>query len=428
MTTLLKQVLKGQVYPAMGCTEPVSVALCAANASALHKGRIKKAVVFVDSATFKNGLGVRIPNTDGEKGNLLAAALGLLTAKPKLGMEILKGVSSSVLKKAKIMLEEKAVTIKVKNQKGFYIKTEVLFEDGYKTKAVISGCHTAVTYLEDNGRVLIDVKAEVKTGKSEGDFKRLLAKSSLADLVREAQNADDEDLAYIKEGALMNLAAAKKGANLKKVGFYLRELVKLGMLDKNLINSAKILASQAADARMDGIAVPVMSSGESGNQGIVAVLVPYHVGKRLKIKEKIILQSIALSHLLNGYVKAFTGDLAPICGCAIAAGVGASAAIVYQQKGADLKAITLAVNNIISDIGGMLCDGAKSGCALKVVSSVDSALRAAFMGMNHYGITEVEGFIGKTAEATIQNLSRISTVGMVKVDTTIVDIMKSKTK
>lgn len=428
MTTLLKQVLKGQVYPAMGCTEPVSVALCAANASALHKGRIKKAVVFVDSATFKNGLGVRIPNTDGEKGNLLAAALGLLTAKPKLGMEILKGVSSSVLKKAKIMLEEKAVTIKVKNQKGFYIKTEVLFEDGYKTKAVISGCHTAVTYLEDNGRVLIDVKPEVKTGKSEGDFKRLLAKSSLADLVREAQNADDEDLAYIKEGALMNLAAAKKGANLKKVGFYLSELVKLGMLDKNLINSAKILASQAADARMDGIAVPVMSSGESGNQGIVAVLVPYHVGKWLKIKEKIILQSIALSHLLNGYVKAFTGDLAPICGCAIAAGVGASAAIVYQQKGADLKAITLAVNNIISDIGGMLCDGAKSGCALKVVSSVDSALRAAFMGMNHYGITEVEGFIGKTAEATIQNLSRISTVGMVKVDTTIVDIMKSKTK
>lgn len=428
MTTLLKQVLKGQVYPAMGCTEPVSVALCAANASALHKGRIKKAVVFVDSATFKNGLGVRIPNTDGEKGNLLAAALGLLTAKPKLGMEILKGVSSSVLKKAKILLEEKAVTIKVKNQKGFYIKTEVLFEDGYKTKAVISGCHTAVTYLEDNGRVLIDVKPEVKTGKSEGDFKKLLAKSSLADLVREAQNADDEDLAYIKEGALMNLAAAKKGANLKKVGFYLSELVKLGMLDKNLINSAKILASQAADARMDGIAVPVMSSGESGNQGIVAVLVPYHVGKRLKIKEKTILQSIALSHLLNGYVKAFTGDLAPICGCAIAAGVGASAAIVYQQKGADLKAITLAVNNIISDIGGMLCDGAKSGCALKVVSSVDSALRAAFMGMNHYGITEVEGFIGKTAEATIQNLSRISTVGMVKVDTTIVDIMKSKTK
>ena len=414
MSTLLKQVLKHQVYPAMGCTEPVAVALCAANAAALHKGEIKKAVVWVDSATFKNGLGVRIPNTEGERGNLLAAALGLLIAKPKLGMEILKGATPALLKEAKFLLEQKAVTIKVKKRKDFYIEVNLLYKDGYKAKAVISGGHTSLNYLEDNGKILIDKKPELE---DKGDFKKVLARSSLADLIREAQNADKEDLAYIK-----------KGAKLKKVGFYLSDLVDKKMLDNNLINSTKILASRAADARMDGIAIPVMSSGESGNQGIVAVLVPYYVGKYLKVKEKTILQSIALSHLLNGYVKAFTGDLAPICGCAIAAGVGASAAIVYQQKGADLKAITLAINNIISDIGGMLCDGAKSGCALKVVSSVDSALRAAFMGINYYGITEVEGFIGESAEKTIQNLSRISTVGMVKVDNTIVDIMKKKNK
>ena len=171
-----------------------------------------------------------------------------------------------------------------------------------------------------------------------------------------------------------------------------------------------------------------MSTGGSGNQGIVAILVPYYVGKQLKIKEEKILKSIALSHLLNGYVKVFTGELAPICGCAIAAGVGAAAALVYQQKGADIKAITLAINNIISDIGGMLCDGAKSGCALKVVSSVDSALRSAFMGIKHYGITEAEGFVGASAEKTIQNLSKISNVGMLKVDSTIVGIMKKKIK
>lgn len=425
MSTLLKQVLKHQVYPAMGCTEPVAVALCAANAAALHKGEIKKAVVWVDSATFKNGLGVRIPNTEGERGNLLAAALGLLIAKPKLGMEILKGATPALLKEAKFLLEQKAVTIKVKKRKDFYIEVNLLYKDGYKAKAVVSGGHTSLNYLEDNGKILVDKKPELE---DKGDFKKVLARSSLADLIREAQNADKEDLAYIKKGALMNMRAAKEGAKLKKVGFYLSDLVDKKMLDNNLINSTKILASRAADARMDGIAIPVMSSGESGNQGIVAVLVPYYVGKYLKVKEKTILQSIALSHLLNGYVKAFTGDLAPICGCAIAAGVGASAAIVYQQKGADLKAITLAINNIISDIGGMLCDGAKSGCALKVVSSVDSALRAAFMGINHYGITEVEGFIGESAEKTIQNLSRISTVGMVKVDNTIVDIMKKKDK
>ena len=124
----------------------------------------------------------------------------------------------------------------------------------------------------------------------------------------------------------------------------------------------------------------------------------------MEAEETTILKSIALSHLLNGYVKVFTGELAPICGCAIAAGVGATAAITYQQRGNCVPAVTLAINNIISDIGGMLCDGAKSGCALKVVSSTDAAIRSAYMAIHDYGITEVEGFVGRTAEETIQNL------------------------
>jgi L-cysteine desulfidase len=177
---------------------------------------------------------------------------------------------------------------------------------------------------------------------------------------------------------------------------------------------------------MAGATVKVMSSGESGNQGVVAILVPYLVGKAFKIKETKVLKSIALSHLVNSYIKVFTGELAPICGCAVAAGVGASVAVVYQQKGADLKAATRAVNTVISDIGGMLCDGAKSGCALKVASSADSAIRAAYMAINGEGITELEGFIGATAEETIKNIARISKMGMDKVDRIILDIMSSK--
>jgi len=142
--------------------------------------------------------------------------------------------------------------------------------------------------------------------------------------------------------------------------------------------------------------------------------------------EDTILRSIGFSHLLNAYVKLFTGGLAPICGCAIAAGVGAAGAIVFQRKGADIRGITLAVNNVISDLGGMLCDGAKSGCSLKVVSSTDAAIRSAYMGMHHYGITELEGFVGRTAEGTIRNLGRISKDGMRHVDRTIVDIMLGK--
>ena len=177
---------------------------------------------------------------------------------------------------------------------------------------------------------------------------------------------------------------------------------------------------------MDGRAIPVMSSGESGNQGIVAILVPWNVGQAFRVADRTVLRSIALSHLLNAYVKLFTGGLAPICGCAIAAGVGAAAAIVYQRNGKDIPGLTLAVNNVISDLGGMLCDGAKSGCALKVVSSTDCAIRSAYMGLHHYGITEQEGFVGRSAEETIQNLGRISSVGMAAVDPTIVDIMLGK--
>jgi len=171
-----------------------------------------------------------------------------------------------------------------------------------------------------------------------------------------------------------------------------------------------------------------MSSGQSGNQGIVAILVPYNVGKYFRVDEKRILQSIALSHLVNSYVKCYTGSLSPLCGCAIASGVGAAVAIVFQQVGADRERMTLAVNNLISDLGGMLCDGAKSGCALKVASSTDSSILAAYMAIHHHGINESEGFVGRTAEETIWNLSTIGRMGMARADDTMLRIMEEKTR
>ena len=423
--TLLKQVLKYQVYPAMGCTEPVATALCTAKAASLVKGKIIKANIFVDNATYKNGLAVRLPNTKNERGNALAAALGLVIKKPELDMEILKEANTKKVKEAKKLLLNKIVQLKIKDTKNFHIETQILTDKKEKATSIIATHHNNFSYLALNGKVLLNKKEQ---NKQICPFNTLLKKATLADLIKEANKADTKDLTYIKKGVLMNLKAAKEGKKLKKVGYYLQSLVDKKILSENIVNNTKILCALAADARMDGAALPVMSSGESGNQGIVAILVPYNVGKALKIKEEIILRSIALSHLLNAYVKTWTGGLAPICGCAIAAGVGASAALVYQQKGPDIKKITLAINNIISDIGGMLCDGAKSGCALKVVSSVDSALRAAFMAINNYGISEIEGFVGQNAQITIKNLSKISNIGMINVDSTILNIMEEKTK
>lgn len=425
---VLKEVLKHQVYPAMGCTEPVSVALCAAHAACTLGEEVSSALFELDAGTYKNGCGVRIPNTDGEKGNLLAGAMGLLIARPELGMEILSAADASVLTRAKKLVTDKKIkaTVYAGDAAGFYISVTVTGVTGQTAQCVISGSHTALTRRVKNGAVLLDTQCAGGKPSDLCDFKEALKKASLADLMKWADSADAEDLAYIRKGVEMNLAASRAGDELKKVGYYLKELVQKGLLQPDLISSTKILTACAADARMDGRAVPVMSSGESGNQGVVTILVPWKVGQTMRVPEDIVLKSIALSHLLNGYVKAFTGELAPICGCAIAAGVGACAAIVYQQRGANVPAVTLAVNNIISDIGGMLCDGAKSGCALKVVSSTDSAIRSAFMAMNDYGITEVEGFVGRTAEQTIQNLSRISTVGMKAVDPMIVGIMQDK--
>jgi len=169
-----------------------------------------------------------------------------------------------------------------------------------------------------------------------------------------------------------------------------------------------------------------MSSGGSGNQGIVAILVPFQVGMFLRIEEPKIIQSIALSHLMNSYVKCFTGELSPICGCSIAGGVGAATAIVFQQCSKDMQKITLAVNNLTGDLGGMFCDGAKGSCALKVATSTDSVIRSAYMAMKGYGICQTEGFAGRTAEETIRNLGKISRQGMAKVDETILEIMIDK--
>ena len=237
---------------------------------------------------------------------------------------------------------------------------------------------------------------------------------------------DDDDYRYIQRGIEMNLCISKEGQQLGKVSHYISDLVNHEYRDEDVFSSCEVMTTAAADARMAGINLPVMSSGGSGNQGIVAILVPHYVGQRYDIPDKTIITSIGVSHMVNSYIKCFTGDLSPLCGCAIAAGVGAAVALVYQRAGRDIDKITLAVNNLVSDLGGMLCDGAKAGCALKVGTSTNSAIRSAQMALHNHGITQAEGFVGATAEQTIQNLSRIGDLGMALADDTMLDIMMNK--
>jgi L-cysteine desulfidase len=422
---ILKEVLKHEVFPALGCTEPIAVAHAAGIAAHKIDGDIEEISITVDPGVYKNGFAVIVPNTGGEKGNLIAGVLGALIKKPELKMEVLKDVKEEMIGRAKALIRAKKAKISYDSSKtDLYIEV-FLKTKGNSSRAVIENAHTNLVRLEKNNQTLFE-KKQKESNSAGKEYKAILKEMKISELIDSAQHMDDEDYDYIKRGIEMNLEISKAGQKLEKVGYYIFNSVNRGCLVNDVYLSSKILTASAADARMAGIDLPAMSSGGSGNQGIVSILVPYNAGKIFKIEEKIILQSIALSHLMNSYIKCFTGDLSPLCGCATAAGVCATAAIVYQQCGNDMEKITLAVNSLISDLGGMLCDGAKGGCALKVASATDSAIRCAYMALDNYGISHLEGFVGKTAEETIYNLSKISILSMPKVNETILGIMLDK--
>ncbi len=422
---ILSEVLKHDVFPALGCTEPTAVAYAASVAAKQLDGEISKIHISVDPGVYKNGFAVAIPNTEGERGNLMAGVLGALIKRPDVKMEIMSCVTKEILDHAKTLIQEQKADISCdRSKKRLYIDVFLCSEKD-SARAVIEGSHTNLVRVEHNDQE--QFKTDEAVGEvSDNEFRTALRKSNISKLVDLAEQIEQADYDYIKSGIDMNLRICKEGMSLRRVGHYISELVAKKQREDSIFSSCEVMTSSAADARMGGVNLPVMSSGGSGNQGIMAILVPYLVGKHYKLEEGVIVRSIALSHLMNSYIKCYTGDLSPLCGCSIAAGVGAVVAIVYQRAGKDMSKITLAANNLISDLGGMLCDGAKEGCALKVASSTNSAIRSAHMALNNHGITKMEGFVGPTTEETIRNLSQIGSIGMSMANDTMLNIMMEK--
>ena len=422
---ILNKILKHDVFPALGCTEPIAVAYAASVAAEQLHDEILAIDIKVDPGVYKNGFAVTIPNTHGERGNLIAGVLGTLIRRPDMKMEIMSCVNEDILRQAKTFIRSQKANISCDRSKRLLYIDVSLRTKNDTARAVVEGSHTNLVRLEHNARELFRSTDSLNhTGDNE--FRKNLKNASIADIVDMVEKIGQQDYNYIKRGIDMNLRVCKEGLSLHRVGHSIAELVAKNQMKDSILSSCQVMTSSAADARMGGLNLPVMSSGGSGNQGIVAILTPYLVGKHYDLEENVIVRSIALSHLINSYIKCFTGDLSPLCGCAIAAGVGAAVAIVFQKAGKDIPKITLAVNNLVSDLGGMLCDGAKEGCALKVASSTNSVIRSAHMALNNHGITQAEGFIGITAEETIRNLSRIGDIGMSRVNETMLNIMIEK--
>jgi L-cysteine desulfidase len=422
--TLFKEILTHEVYPALGCTEPISCAFAAATAAAELGEPVEGIRLRVDNGTYKNGAAVTVPHSGGQKGNLIAAVLGALLARPDRKLEVLCAVTDAIRRRAAALVDSGVCTLTaLEGGPGFRVEVE-LSSANHRALCVLAEGHTHVERVERDGVVLHE---SAVSGGGSLAYRDALKRLDFTGLLAMAGAIDDEDLGTLKKGVVMNMAMADRGTGLKGTASQLLRMKEDGYLADDVFFRTKIRVASAVDARMAGIERPVMTSGGSGNQGIVSTLTLHGVGRELNIPERKIFESIAVAHTINSYVKCFTGELAVICGCAMAAGVAAAAGLVYQQAGPDLGKITHAVNNVIGDLGGLICDGAKPGCAMKTVTSVDAAMRAGFMALGGYGLSADEGVVGRTVEDSISNLGRITLEGMFRVDPTVLDILREKT-
>jgi L-cysteine desulfidase len=425
--SLIKEILALEVYPALGCTEPISCAYAAAVAAAELGEPVERVVLRVDRGTYKNGAAVTVPRSGGRKGNLVAAVLGALVARPEAKLEILSGVTDAILEHAAQLVDSGACEVaSLEGGAGFRVEAMV-FSGNHTAACVLAESHTHVECVVKDGEIVRRAET-AKEGKGELAYRDTLRNMDFAGLLAMAAELDADDLDFLEKGVAMNLAMADSGLRIGGAAGQLLRMKADGYLADDMFFRTKIRVAAAVDGRMAGLEQAVMTSGGSGNQGIVATLTLHGAGTEMNVPEEEILRSIGAAHAINSYVKCFVGELAVICGCAMAAGIAAAAGIVLQQAGPDIRKVTMAVNNVIGDLSGLICDGAKPGCAMKTVTSVDAALRSALMALGGYGLGAEEGVVGRTVEDSIRNLGRITLEGMFQVDPTVLDILQGKAK
>lgn len=426
-----KDILKMEVAPALGCTEPSAVALCAATASFLLHRDFDSIELWLDPNTYKNGIAVSIPGAGGNVGIDLAAALGAFGGDPSLKLEVLDPITPETVERAISFVRERGVQMHVLGRRGsIYVRVR-LRKDGKEAEATVEGFHDNVTSVRLNGQEVSRVpSAEQGQPRSEtAVMEKWLSERSLAELVGLLDTLDHEDLEFIAEGVEYNMRLARYGLTYGPglgVGSTLERLVKEGLLHKDMALAARILTSAAADARMAGVKMPAMSSAGSGNHGLTAILPIRAVSDFVVLEDEArLLKAIALSHIITAYVKAHTGRLSAVCGCSIAAGAGATAGITYLMGG-NLRHIAGAIKNLIADLAGVICDGAKAGCALKLATAAGVAVQAALFSLHGLGVGATDGIIAATPEQTMKNVSQLSTRGMIETDRVILQIMIDK--
>jgi len=381
--------LRTEVKPALGCTEPGAVALAAAYAGQAHGGLVERLRVALSVNVYKNGRSVMLPNTGGHKGNRLAAMLGALIADPSRGLTVLQDVTPELLDRACAMVDAGAVEEVVESGvPSVWIQVEAEGE-GRTALCRISGRHDRVELVKRGDEVLIEAAPlqQEKAGSASSMYEELRS-MSFEELWSMAGSISAEAESFLLEGADMNMGVADKGM---KTPWGLGVGLSDGH-DTDIFARIRHATGGASDVRMSGGEFPIMSSAGSGNHGITAIIPVAVVADSLGASSRQLAEALALSHLVCGYIKAYTGRLTPICGCSVAAGAGASAGMA-RLMGATPEQAERAVVTLVASLLGMICDGAKETCSLKVATAACEAYSAAALAIKGGGVHDVQGMV-----------------------------------
>ena len=428
--------IRKEVKPALGCTEPIAVALAVAKAMEIIEDRCLECGkdwrysdnytlrIEVSGNILKNGMGVGIPGT-GMVGLHIASALGAVCGKSSYGLEVLNDLNDKSINKAKDLVKSERVVIALaETDHKLYVKAIVTDACGHSSSAVIEDDHDNIVETCFGDEVLTSAHRQDSCTDQKSTLDYKLTVKEIFDF---ASTVAYEDIEFILESRTLNLALAEeglRGAYGLRVGQAISASANKEVFGGDFLSYAMAMTAAASDARMAGCTLAAMSNSGSGNQGITVTMPVIAYSIKYGTTDEQLARALVLSHLIAIHIKGYLGKLSALCGCVIAS-TGSSCGLVYL-RGGDYEQVCSAIKNMIGNITGMVCDGAKVGCAMKVASGVSSALQSAVLAREGMCISEHDGIIEKDIEKTIRNLGRIGSVGMQHTDNMILDIMVCK--
>ncbi|AOY76510.1 serine dehydratase subunit alpha family protein [Clostridium formicaceticum] len=421
----MRDILEREILPALGCTEPIAVAYAAATAYKEIEGNIHSVECYASGNIIKNVTSVIIPGTNGLCGMKAAVAAGIAAKTPELKMEVLSSLDDTKLTVLRKLLNEDKITVRPsKSDKGLYIEVKVITDHGYAL-VLIEDAHDNIVYIEKNSEVIYEVICKDKRVEEYSDG--VCEDLSLEKILQYIENASLENLDVVKKSILLNKKICDEGLKNNyglAMGKYLKDLNLSGEISNNGLQQIISTTVAGTDARMAGCSLPAMSNSGSGNQGIATTMPVVSYGEHINASEEKIIRAAALSNLVTISIKNKLGRLSSLCGVVLAS-AGASCGIIYLLDG-NIEEMEKSINNVMGNIAGMFCDGAKAGCSLKVATGIFVAIISAHKALEGNSIKGTDGIVENSVEKTIDNYSRVSENIFKSLDYVLLDIMLQK--